>query len=463
MTYDAAIAYLETFVNYERAHQPKAMRQVKLERMRRLCQRLGDPQRRFRSVLVAGTNGKGSICALLYAMLRESALRVGLYTSPHLESLCERIRVSGGPWAETQAPDEDWIPPDAFAALVESLQPLLEDFRNTSAEGPPTFFEVLTALAFTYFSRQRVDVVVAEVGLGGRLDATNILDQAVSIFGPIDLDHMEVLGTDPVRIAKEKAGIIRPQQLVLSAPQQEAVDEVLTVSCETQGVPFIRCGRDLTAHVHRHDLRGLGVTITGLRGIYESVEIPLLGRHQAQNAALAVAALEALSTTGIPHAIVARGLSRVDWPGRLEVVHEAPLVILDGAHNSHAAAALREALTELCPGRRIHVLIGMSQDKPVEALGRMLGDLAISATCTASRHPRALHPMKLAKRLAPFCADVHVMSDCADAYTYLLNAVSPADAIVVTGSLFLVGELRAALRKANGRATRASSLTAVPR
>ena len=462
MTYEDALAYLETFVNYEHVHQPKLMRQVKLERMQRLCQRLGDPQRRFRSILVAGTNGKGSICALLYAMLRQTSLRVGLYTSPHLEDLRERIRVwIPGEMPAQQTPMEDWIGVREFAAIVEQFQPVLEEVRNTSPDGPPTFFEVLTAIAFSYFNQRHVDVAVLEVGLGGRLDATNVVDQAVSVIGPITLDHTEVLGTDPVRIAKEKAGIIRPHQLVITAPQQDAVDEVLRASCEAQGVPLIRYGRDITARIHHHDLQGLQATIAGLRGIYESVDIPLIGRHQAQNAAMAVAALEALSTAGIPHAIVEQGLAQAQWPGRIEVVHDAPLVLLDGAHNPQAAGALRETLSELCPDRRIHLLIGMSQDKAVEDIGKILGDLATSATCTASHHPRALNPTKLAKRLAPFCADVHVMSDPADAYTYLLNALSPSDVIVVTGSLFLVGELRSALRKANGRASRTVAQTAV--
>jgi dihydrofolate synthase/folylpolyglutamate synthase len=197
------------------------------------------------------------------------------------------------------------------------------------------------------------------------------------------------------------------------------------------------------------------VTVTGLRGIYEALELPLVGRHQAFNATLAVGALEALSGTGVPHSLVERGLARVEWPGRIEVVSDAPLVLMDGAHNPHAAAALREALLELCQGRRIHLLVGMSSDKSPEGLGGLLGDLSVSTTCTRSRHPRALDPVELARRLSPFCPDTHVMSDPADAYTYLLNAVSPQDVIVVTGSLFLVGELRAALRQSHVRPRRA--------
>ena len=454
MTYLEALAYLDTFVNHEQERSATAMRGLKLDRMRQLCHRLGDPQRRFRTVLVAGTNGKGSICAMLYSMLRESALRVGLYTSPHLESLRERIRVwSQGPSHEAHAHGDDWISEAEFAALVEEVQPVLEELRASSPEGAPTHFEVLSALAFLHFTRRQVDVAVLEVGLGGRLDATNVVEQAVSIIGPIDVDHAEILGSDAALIAREKAGIIKPGQVVITAPQQDVVDEVLAVTCHARGVPLLRCGREITVSIQSHDLAGLQVTVTGQRGIYQSLRIPLLGRHQAQNAALAIGALEALSTGGIPYTLVERGLAALVWPGRLEVVHDAPLVLMDGAHNPAAAAALRVALTELCSGRRIHLLIGMSADKSVEGFAQRLGGVAVSATCTKSRgHPRALDPTRLAQRLAPSCRDVHVMSDAADAYTYLLNAVDPSDVIVVTGSLFVVGELRASLRRAQAMA-----------
>ena len=292
--------------------------------------------------------------------------------------------------------------------------------------------------------------------MGGRLDAVNVVDQAVSVFGPIDVDHADVLGADPVSIAGEKAGILKPRQVALTAPQQDAVAAVLRAACEEQGVPLWTAGRDLTASVQRHTLDGLQVTLTGLRGIYESLELPLIGRHQALNAALAVGAVEALSGAGVPRESVEWGLSRVEWPGRLEVVSDEPLVLLDGAHNAQAAAALRETLLELCPGRRLHLLVGLSSDKSPERLGELLGDLVVSATCTRSRHPRAFDPLELARRLAPFCPDVHVMSDPADAYTYLLNAASASDAIVVTGSLFLVGEPRRALRQAHVRPRRSS-------
>ncbi len=455
MTYDEAVAYLESFTNYEQRHQPQAMRQVRLERMQQLCDRLGEPQRRFRCVLVTGTNGKGSICAMLYSMLRESPLRVGLYTSPHLEHLRERIRVwDQGPCE--RAHGDDWILEEEFAAGMERLQPVVERMREDSCDGPPTYFEVLTALAFAHFARRQVDIAVLEVGLGGRLDATNVAEPVVSIIGPIDVDHADVLGADPVAIAREKAGIIKPRQTVITAPQQEGVLPVLRAVCDERAAMLLEFGRDLTASILEHNLEGLVASVTALRGIYDSLEIPLLGRHQARNAALAVAALEALSHTGVPYTMVAQGLARVEWPGRIEVVHDVPLVIMDGAHNPHAAQALRETLEELSPGRPIHLLIGMSADKSITPFIESFRGIATGATCARSRHPRAMDAATLAGHVVPSVPDVHAMSDPADAYTYVLNAVSPDHVIVVTGSLFLVGQIRAALRTSHVRPRRSA-------
>lgn len=449
MTYEEAVAYLDSFVNYERTYEPQAMRAVKLERMQRLCQRLGEPQRSFRSVLVAGTNGKGSICAMLYSMLRESTLRVGLYTSPHVEHLRERIRVwTSGPVVGERVYADDWIRERDFAAMMSELHPVLEAMRRELPDSPPTYFEVLTACAFLYFTRQGVEVAVLEVGLGGRLDATNVVEQAVSAMASIDVDHTEILGADLEAITREKAGIIKPRQEVITVPQTASVKEVLRDVCEANGVPLWVGGEDLTVSIQRHTFDGLQISLTGLRGVYSSLDLPLLGRHQAYNAACAVGALEALSNTGVPYTLVERGLALVEWPGRIEVVHDAPLVLMDGAHNPQAASALRATLEELAGDRKIHLLIGMSSDKLVEQLGERLAPLAESVTCSRSRHPRAMDPRALAKRVSPYCRDVRVVSEAADACTYLLNTCGSSDVIVVTGSLFLVGELRSTLRRA---------------
>ncbi|MBI4340748.1 MAG: bifunctional folylpolyglutamate synthase/dihydrofolate synthase [Candidatus Omnitrophica bacterium] len=462
MTFQDAVAYLHTLVNYEQHHQPKAMRRVRLSRMRELCRRLGEPQRRYRSVLVAGTNGKGSIAAMLYSCLRESRLRAGLYTSPHVEDLRERIRVSPAEGAGSgRRHGDDWIAPDDFAAAIEAVQPAIDELLRSSSEGPPTYFEAITAAAFWHFQRRGVAVAVLEVGLGGRYDATNAVEQTVSVFGPIDVDHADVLGATPAAIAAEKAGIIKPGQTALTVPQRADVLRVLQAACDTHAVPLIVCGRELTVRVLKHTVKGLRLSVTGLRGIYDELTLPLIGRHQAENAAAAIGALEALSTSGIPHHLVEGGLRRLHWPGRLEIVHREPLVLMDGGHNPHAAGALRQTLEELCAGRRVHLLIGTSSDKSVEGIGERLAGLPLNATCTMSRHPRALNPVALAERLGPYCSDIHVMSDPADAYTYLLNTVPPEDVIVVAGSFFMVAELRARLQRSHITSTRRAARASV--
>ncbi len=451
MTYRDALAYLETLTNYERTHQPSAMRHMPLERMHLLCERFGHPQRRFRSILVAGTNGKGSICAMLYSILRQAGLRVGCYTSPHLEDIRERIRVSAECGVQS-VEHADWITTREFAAAIGRLRPVVEELNARLDGGPLTYFEALTAVAFLQFAQQHVDVAVLEVGLGGRLDATNIVEQAVSLIGPIGLDHTDILGPDLASIAREKAGILKTPHVVISAPQPPEASEVLRDVAARRGCRLVEYGRHLTADVTGHQRDGLRMRLQGTRGSYEDLTVPLLGRHQAENAALAIAAVEALSEDGIPHAAIRAGLAAVQWPGRLEVLEERPLVVFDGAHNPAAAQVLRQTIEELWPGRAVHLLMGVSADKSLHAMAEAISPLVASVTCTASRHPRASAPEAVAQAWRPLCRAVAVIPDAADAYTCLLNTVAPEDLLLVTGSLFLVGELRAKIQHAKTHA-----------
>ncbi len=442
MTYEDALTYLDSLTNFERRHDPQAMQAVRLERMHLLCERLGRPQRLFRAILVAGTNGKGSICAMLYAILRAANLRVGLYTSPHLHEVRERIQVGG-------ASGSDWIGPQPFADIIERLRAVLQEHEGSWPGGPPTYFEVLTAAAFLHFARSHVQLAVLEVGLGGRLDATNIVDPVVSVLGPVGLDHTDVLGEDLVTIAGEKAGVIRPDRPVVSAAQDPSVSTLIRQLTDGRVLEY---GEQFSAEVLAHETQGLRLSIRGLRGTYPDLRLPLVGRHQAQNAAVAVAAVEALSAVGVPHEPVRRGLACVQWPGRIEVMQAQPWIVLDGAHNPQAAHALRATLEELWPGRRLHLLIGMSHDKPIQAVGGVLAPLAASITCTKSRHQRSCDAQRLAQEFAPTHPAVSVIPDVIDAVMYLANTIPPDEVIVVTGSLFLVGETRVALRQAHTQA-----------
>lgn len=467
--------YLETLTNYEQHHQPHAMRRITLDRMRLLCEQLGNPQHRFRSILVAGTNGKGSICAMIYEILRQAGLCVGLYTSPHLEDVRERIRVSEAiparqeEWGAGGSNQEsgigairegtDWITKKEFAVSIDRVRSTIEQSTGTWLGGLPTYFEVLTSAAFLHFAQQHIDIGVLEVGLGGRLDATNIVEQAVSVIGPISLDHTDVLGHDLITVAREKAGILKPitrngqrttapPRVVISAPQQPTVSVWFHRFARAKGFRLLECGKHLFVEVKRHRPSGMEIAVEGTRGRYDTLTLPLLGRHQAGNALAAIAAVEALTEGGVPYSAVQRGLTNVSWPGRLEVLQDRPLVLLDGAHNPQAIRALKDTLEELWPSRPTHLLLGLSADKDIAAIGNILSPMVSSVVCTRSRHPRASDPKRLAQRLTPYFSRILAIPDVADAYTYLLNSVSPEDVIVVTGSLFLVGELRTMVRNA---------------
>ncbi|MBI3320293.1 MAG: bifunctional folylpolyglutamate synthase/dihydrofolate synthase [Candidatus Omnitrophica bacterium] len=454
MTEQEAFTYLDSLVNYERAHQPQAMRGVRLERMWALCERIGNPQRAFRSILVAGTNGKGSVCAMIYAILRAARVRVGVYTSPHLHDVRERIRVDAGCETRNAAyktERSDWIREQELASLLGRIREASEHLPQAERDGPPTYFEVVTAAALLHFADRRVEVAVLEVGLGGRLDATNVVEPVVSIIGPIGFDHTDILGESLAAIAGEKAGIIKPKGIILSASQPSEAAAVIRETAASRECRLFEVGEQLSATILAHDPQGMQLTIRGVRGDYQDVELSLIGRHQADSAALAVAAVELLSETGVPHAVVRSGLAQVAWPGRLEIVRHTPTVVLDGAHNPQAMWALRSTLQDLWPGRAVHLVLGLSQDKSVHAIGEILGPLVASVTCTTSRHPRAYDPEQLAEHLRPFHRVLTVISDAADAYTYVLNTAKPEDVIVITGSLFLVGELRGKIQRPSSR------------
>jgi dihydrofolate synthase/folylpolyglutamate synthase len=452
MTYAEAVAYLDRLTNFERAHDAAAMRGVRLERIRHLCERLGQPQQRFRSILVAGTNSKGSTCAMIYEILRAAGLRAGLYTSPHIDQLRERIRV-GGPSAAPTRARADWITQEEFVRGVAQVRQAIDG--ATWHDGPPTYFEAVTAVALGHFARKQVDVAVLEVGLGGRLDATNIVEPVVSVLGPVGTDHTDVLGEDALAIAREKLGVARPGRALVCGLQTPEVGALVRDVAGAQGCRIVEYGRDVQVQVLAHGLDGSRVTVRTGRGLYEGLVVPLIGRHQADNAAMAIAAVEALSGEGMPHTAVHVGLARVRWPGRLELVQERPAVLLDGGHNPEAAKALRQTIQELWPERAVHLILGLSADKPMRAIGEILAPIARSVICTRSHHPRACDAAALAEQLDGLGPAPLAIPDPVDAYTYALNTAAPEDLVVAAGSLFLVGELTAALRSAQSARERA--------
>jgi dihydrofolate synthase / folylpolyglutamate synthase len=444
MDYKEAITFLSSLSNFERHRDPEAMKAITLDRMHLICDLLGNPQKRFRSILVAGTNGKGSVCAMIFEMLKAANMKVGLYTSPDLSCVRERIRIGIG-FSDLEGA-QDCISEEDFAKIISRIKSCFEEIKKINPNFDPTYFESLTAAAFVHFQNQGIDLAVCEVGLGGRLDATNVLDAQVCVISSLGLDHTEILGPDIASIAKEKAGIIKPSSIVISAPGPKEVMDVIRRECSLSGAQLIEYGRHIFSDVFSHNRQGVECSIKGLRSSLEHIILPMLGRHQAQNATLAVAAVEALSKDGAPTIAIKKGLENVIWPGRLEILRDNPVVVLDGAHNANAMQTLVTALQELWPKYSKHFLIGLSSDKQALQIGEVIGQIASSVTCTMSHHPRAYNTDALAAQFKTFIGEVNAIPDPIDAYMYCLNTAGEKGVVVVTGSLFLVGQLRSGIK-----------------
>jgi len=394
---------------------------LKLERVAEALQLCGAPQQRFASLHVAGTNGKGSTATFLHSILRTAGYRVGLFTSPHLIDFCERIRL-GTRWITEQ----EVI--DGVAEIRERIEP---------AQIHLTPFEMMTVLAFCAFARTGMEIAVVEVGLGGRLDATNVLLPLVSLIASIGLDHQAYLGNTELAIAREKGGIIKPTiPVVIGHVSPESREVLLSIAAE-RGSPAYLLNRDFAIHETPPD----NPAYAGLHWQIPSLQLGLPGRFQYRNAATALAALELIQPTfSVTIEQADYGLRTAYWPGRLEVISHSPLVILDGAHNPQALETFRAELPALVRGKRVKLLFAVMRDKDWRAMVPMLAQLATEVVVTRVQQARAEDPALLSAAFAPFCS-VRVVPDATDACRQLLASAGPDDAIVVAGSFFLVGEV----------------------
>jgi dihydrofolate synthase / folylpolyglutamate synthase len=395
-----------------------------LERIEALLESIGNPERAMTLVQVAGTNGKGSVSAMLAATLTASGRRVGLYTSPHLVDLRERIRVGGAPIPESDVVDGM----EALGSLVARLD--------------ATMFETLTALALDYFAREGVEVAVLETGLGGRLDSTSVGRPTVEVITRIDLDHEAYLGSTLEAIAREKAAIIR-SGVALSARQEPAVEALLARRAFERGVPLLVEGRDLAVRVRRATLEGQWLDFEGPGWRVDDVRCALLGVFQPGNALLAAAAARAL---GASDAAVRDGLAGVRWPGRFQLIRAIPPVIVDGAHNPAGARALAASLAAYFPGRGGTLVVGISGDKNMAGILDALVPSAERVICTAADHPRAASPEALAALARQAAGDLRVRVETAPSPPEALRlALSEPDTpmVCVAGSLFMIGEILA--------------------
>lgn len=422
MTGQEAVAYIDTF--QWQAHAPG------LERIRTLLHALGDPQKELKFVHVAGTNGKGSVCAYLASILRCAGYRVGLCTSPFLEDFRERIQADG-----------ELIPPEVLGELTELARPAAE-----AMEDHPTEFELITAVAMLYFRRCRCDIVVLEVGLGGALDASNVIDvPEAAVITAMGMDHAAILGPTLGDIAAAKAGIIKPGGAVVSFGGCPEADAVIRERCREQG-----------AQLTEVDFSRLRVVGTGLDGTdlefapYGALHVPLVGLYQAKNAAVAVTTVEVLEKRGweISRRALEQGLASVCWPGRLEVVRRTgPVILRDGAHNAHGMAATVESLRALFPGKKLTILMGVMADKDVEDMLKLLAPIAGQVFTVRPESHRAMPAEELAALVNRYGVPAVPCAGVAAGLQAAAEAAGADGAVCALGSLYLVGEVRRAAER----------------
>jgi dihydrofolate synthase/folylpolyglutamate synthase len=411
-----------------------------LERIRELLRMLGDPQDRLRCVHIAGTNGKGSTAVFLASMLAAEGCRVGLYTSPYLEAFTNRMAVAGVD-----------IDEHSLAALVGRVKPLVEEIAVTEF-GQPTEFEVVTAMAFTYFAHCQPDWVVVETGLGGRLDATNVIIPAVSVITNIGLDHTQVLGDTIGAIAREKAGIIKERIPVITAAEKPEALAVITDVAAERYAPLYKVDTDICYTIQSSNLDGQSFDYKSSQHTYPGMKISLLGAHQVRNAVTALAARELLDETVINESAVRSGLAEAQWAGRLEVFSRSPLVLVDGAHNTDGFQALRLALPNLLMGKKLRVVLGVLGDKAVDEIISLATPLATAGIIiTRPDNYRAADPYAVAQIASRYTsAPVMVEENIADAVRRALRETGVDEALCVCGSLYTISEARETLKQIIG-------------
>jgi dihydrofolate synthase/folylpolyglutamate synthase len=432
LNYSQAEQYLNSFTNYEQIPGiTYAGPGYSLEHVEEILNRMGNPQLAAKTIHIAGTKGKGSVAAMIAQVLSSSGYKTGLYISPHFHTLRERISIDGTLISEVD-----------FAAAMAEVKPFVESMKQDTSLRQLTYFEALTALAFVYFQKKQVDFQVLEVGLGGRLDATNVVtDPTVCVITSISLDHTQILGNSLEEIARQKAGIIKPGCWVVLSPQPQDAASVISDICREREANVVQVGKDVTWHRTGGDLHHQSLLIDGRTGKYQ-ISIPLLGDFQLENAATSVAALEILVSAGLAISTtdIAQGLTHVQWPGRFQILQQNPTVLIDGAHNVASMKRLVDNVKAYFPHKAILLVFGTSCDKDIPAMITELLPLSSRVIVTEASNSRAAPLSTLVTEFTKRGIKPETKKNVTEAISRALSIAGRADVICVTGSLFVVAE-----------------------
>lgn len=431
MTYQQALLYLDSLTNYEKKSNYDYKKSLKLENMKSLSRRLGEPHKGIKVIHISGTKAKGSVSSFVNSILMEAGYKVGLYTSPHLFSFRERIRVNGEPIKEGDV-----------ARLIDEIKPHVEAMQKE--DDKPTYFEVSTMMAFLHFRSEKVDFMVLEVGMGGRLDSTNIAEPFISVITPISYDHTQYLGSTIKRIAFEKCGIIKNNSIVISSPQdREAMDVIRKVAREKNARLYI-VGKDILFESLNSDLEGQSFRLLTRYTEYPLLKMRLLGDFQIENAAAAVASVEELRSRGIfiTEDAIKDGLEKARWAGRLELIHKKPFIVVDGAQDANSASRLKKAVKDIFGDKRLILIFGAMRDKDIDGMCKELGDITNRLVATKSKSERASPPEVIKKRMLSYNRDIDAITtdSVAEAIGKCEKEACKEDLILVTGSLYVVAE-----------------------
>lgn len=431
LDYDEAMEYIENTAKFGS--------NLGLDRIKRLLYYMGNPEKKLKCIHIAGTNGKGSVVSMISSILIESGYKVGIYTSPYLQRFSERIKVN-----DTEISCED------TARLVTCIKPLVERVVSEGYDHP-TEFEIITAIMFQYFYEMGVDLAVIEVGLGGRLDSTNVIDDPlVSVITSISYDHMAVLGNTLGKIAYEKAGIIKQNGITVSYPQQSEAYDVIKNICSVRNAKFIPVDSEgIVLKNYSMDGQVFDLTVDG--ETYKDLKMSLIGEHQLLNAKTALTVIKALSlrNINIKSESIADGLRKVRWPGRLEVMSKNPAVVLDGAHNIEGIESLKKALNKYFRYKKLILVIGILKDKQYDEMCSMLMPMADKIVTVTPDSPRALSSCRLKEIALNYCSDVYSSTSIEDAYKTGMHSASECDLVLFCGSLYMIGHIRSLIEQNN--------------